>query len=138
MPLIWLGCIIHAREPYCPSVCSSLLSPLSSLTYFRVTPGGTARSKKSCSIRQTCIPNPSIPVTCGEVKIFAKRQKDIHEPGALHDIFSSTLAFPVGMIQQTELRWMCQYAAGISLHPDIRTATHHTIQSPLMFTRLET
>ena len=33
----------------------------------------------------------------------------------LRDIFSSTLAFPVGTIQQTDLRWMCQYAAGISL-----------------------
>jgi hypothetical protein len=77
-------------------------------------------------------------VTCGEVKIFAKRQKDIHEPGALHDIFSSTLAFRAGTIQQTGLRWMCRYAAGISLHPNIETATHHTIHSPLMFTTLET
>jgi len=65
---------------------------------------GTAHTKTSCSIRQTCIPTPSILSPWSEVKTFAERQKHIHEPGALRDIFSSTLAFPAGTIQQTGLR----------------------------------
>jgi len=77
--------------------------PVASFLPLYIT-SGTAHTKTSCSIQQTCIPTRSIPSPWGEVKTFAERQKHIHEPGALRDIFSSTLAFPAGTIQQTGLR----------------------------------
>ena len=79
------------------------LSPVaSSLRLYLAS--GTAHTKTSCSIQQTCIPTRSIPLPWNEVKTFAERQKHIHEPGALRDIFSSTLAFPAGTTQPTGLQ----------------------------------
>ena len=99
---------------------------------------GTVRRKTSCSTHQTCIPTRSTPLTWAEVKIFVEGQEDIHELGVLHDIFSLTLAFPAGTTQQTGLRWMNRYMEEISLHPNFRTASYHTIHSLPMFTTLET
>ena len=64
----------------------------------------TAHMKTSCSIQQTCIPTRSTLSPWSEVKTFVAKQKHIHEPGGLRDIFSSTLAFPVGTTQRTGLR----------------------------------
>ena len=94
----------------------------------------TAHTKTSCSIQQTCIPTRSIPSPWSEVKTFAEGQRHIHEPGALHDIFSSTLASPAGTIQQTGLRSTCRYMGGIRQRPNFRREKRHTILSPLMFT----
>lgn len=99
---------------------------------------GTVRRKTSCSTHQTCIPTRSTPLTWPEVKIFVEKQEDIHELGALHDIFSLTLAFPAGTTQQMGLRWMNRYMEEISRHPNFRTASHHTIHSLPTFTTLET
>ena len=79
------------------------LCPVTSSLRLYIT-SGTAHTKTSCSIQQTCIPIHSIPSLWGEVKTFAERQKHTHEPGDLRDTFSSTLAFPAGTTQQTGLR----------------------------------
>src|SRR6267142_1429832 len=113
--------------------CSPSPAVLISLAYFT---SETVRQKTSCSTRPTCILNRSTPLKWGEIRIFAARQKDIHEPGVLHDIFSSILAFPDGTILPPALRWISRYMEGISLRRNFRMARHHTIHSPLMFTTL--
>ena len=110
--------------PLCPVTSSLRLYIMS----------GTAHTKTSCSIQQTCIPTRSIPSPWSEVKIFAERQRHIHEPGALHDIFSSTLAFPAGTIQPTGLRSTCRYMGGIRQRPNFKRERRHTILSPPMST----